>query len=81
MADPQFTVSDKFAEGVDWRCPRKGCQKIVSIRDSSFSSNSNLPLSSKVIRILHLWSTKTSLGDMMKEDGVRNLNDCSAQLD
>ena len=52
----------------------------VSIRDSSFFSNSNLPLS-KVIRILHLWSTKTSLGDMMKEVGVRNLNDCSAQLD
>ncbi len=52
-----------------WRCPRKGCQKIVSIRDGSFFSNSNLPII-KILRILHLWSTKTSLGDMMKEVDV-----------
>ena len=40
MADPQFTVSDKFAEGVAWRCPRKGCQcrleTAVSFRTAIF---------------------------------------------
>lgn len=57
------------ADGVAWRCPRKGCQKVVSIRNDTFFSNSNLPIS-KILRILHLWSTKTSLGDMLKEVDV-----------
>ena len=51
---------------------KEGCQKIVSIRTNTSFSNSNLSIS-KILRILHLWSTKTPLGDMLKEVDVSGM--------
>ena len=56
----------RYPDGVCWRCPRKGCQKLYSLRHNSYFSNSKLSLE-KILRIVHMWSTKTPLGDMMKE--------------
>ena len=49
-----------------WRCPRKACRKEVSLRDGTFFAKSHLEIE-RIIRLIHLWSTRTSLGRMMKE--------------
>ena len=59
-----------YPEKKAFRCPRKGCQKVVSLRTGTFFENSNLPLE-KVLRMLHLWSTTTPLINMRMELEVR----------
>ena len=61
----------RYSEGYAWRCPKKGCQKVVSLRDGSFFSNSSLSIS-MILRVIHLWSSKTPLNSMMKETKVCN---------
>ena len=53
-------------EGVLWRCPRKGCRREVSLRKDTFFEGSHLEIE-KILRILHLWSTKTPLNKMRVE--------------
>ena len=60
-------------EKMGWRCPRKGCRKEVALREGSFFSKSHLEIQ-KILRIVHLWSTRTPLGRMMKEVQVRASN-------
>ena len=55
-----------YLEGVCWRFPRKGCQKLYLLRHNNYFSNSKLSLE-KILRTLHMRSTKTQLCDMMKE--------------
>ena len=43
----------RYPEGICFRCPRKGCQKVTSLRTGTFFENSNLPLET-IIRMLHL---------------------------
>ena len=43
-------------ESFSWRYPRKGCQKVVSLRHGSFFHNSKLPIEN-ILRLIHLWST------------------------
>ena len=59
-----------YPEKKAFRCARKGCQKVVSLRTGTFFENSNLPLE-KVLRMLHLWSTTTPLINMRMELEVR----------
>ena len=56
----------RYPEGMCWRCPRKGCQKVVSLRKDSFFSDSKLPLET-ILKLLHQWSTKTPVTTMMRE--------------
>ena len=56
----------RYPEGVCWRCPRKGCQKLFSLRHNSCFSNSKLSVE-MILRLLHNWSTRTPLGDVIKE--------------
>lgn len=56
----------RYPEGFVWRCPRKGCQKLLSLRDGSFFSNSNLSLQ-MILRILYLWSVRTPLNAVINE--------------
>ena len=56
----------RYPEGLCWRCPRKGCQKVYSLRHGSYFSGAKIPIE-KALQLLHLWSTKTPLGAMMKE--------------
>ena len=53
-------------ERVLWRCPRKGCRREVSLRKDTFFEGSHLEIE-KILRILHLWSTKTPLNKMRVE--------------
>jgi hypothetical protein len=64
----------RYPEGECFRCPRKGCQKLISFRTGTFFENSNLPLE-KIIRIIHMWSTVTPLNRMRKELDV-SCNTC-----
>jgi hypothetical protein len=60
-----------YLEGIAWRCPKKGCQKITSIRANSFFSNSNLSITKIFWIIIYLWSRKTPLGKMMMDVEVK----------
>ena len=55
-----------YPEGVAWRCPRKGCQKVASIRKGSFFANCNLSIE-VILRLIHLWCNRMPVGKMMKE--------------
>ena len=69
--DCRIVKRGSFLEGECFRCPRKGCQKVVSFRKGTFFENSKIPLE-KIVRLLHLWSTVTPLQVMAKELEVRN---------
>ena len=68
--DMRIVNRAKYPEGRSFRCPRKGCQKQVSLRKGSFFENSNIELE-KILRLMHLWSTKTPLKQMREELEVR----------
>ena len=57
-------------EGKVWKCPRKGCQKEISLRKGSFFANSHLPIE-KILRLIHLWASKTPLRKMIDEVKVK----------
>ena len=56
----------RYPEGICFRCPRKGCQKVTSLCTGAFFENSNLQLET-IIRMLHLWSTMTPLKKVREE--------------
>lgn len=70
--DCRIVKRSSFPEGECFRCPRKGCQKVTSLRSGTFFENSKVPLE-KIIRLIHLWSTITPLNVMMKELQVKNV--------
>eukprot|EP00731_Ephydatia_muelleri_P039177 Em1181g1a len=49
-----------------WRCPRKGCLKEVALRKGTFFEGSHLEIL-QILRLLHLWSTKTPVGKAQDE--------------
>ena len=51
-----------------WRCPRKGCQAILSIRDGSFFSNSHLKLTD-LVAITYWWSRGVNVSVAVHETG------------
>ena len=51
-----------------WRCPRKGCQTVVSIRQNSFYSGSHLPLTD-CIEMTYYWSRQQPVTMTMIETG------------
>ena len=81
---------------VTWRCPRKGCQKELSLRGGNFFERylfdcticlwcssflgSHLSLSI-ILRIIHLWSTKTPVGKTMTEVEVHLWSTCMNYID
>ena len=77
-------------EGLGWHCLRKRCQKEVSLRVGTFFegrcvfvicrvlaivtlSGSHLEIST-ILRIIHLWSTKTPVGKMTSELSVSSFS-------
>ena len=52
-----------------WRCPRKGCQAVTSIREESFFSKSRLSLKSIII-LMYLWSRQVRVSEATHEAGV-----------
>ena len=53
------------------RCPRKACRSEVTLQSGTFFEASLLPIE-KIVRILHLWSSKTPVGKMMVEAEICN---------
>ena len=84
------------SDGVTWRCPRKGCRKELSLRGGTFFEGylfycticllcssflgSHLSLSI-ILRIIHLWSTKTPVGKTMTEVEVHLWSTCMNYID
>ena len=52
-----------------WRCPKKGCQAVKSVRDGSYFSMSRLPLRT-ILKLMYRWSVKDQVSKSVKECGV-----------
>ena len=59
-------VKRKSPEGQGWRCPRKACRKEVTLCKNTFFAGSHLQLE-LILRLIHLWSSKTPVGKAIKE--------------
>ena len=54
---------------LSWRCPRKGCQAVVSVREKSFFSKSRLSLSI-ILRTMFLWTRQTRVTEAAAETKI-----------
>lgn len=54
-----------------WRCPRKGCQAVVSFKDGSFYSGSHLRVD-EILPITYWWATEQTVGNAMRETCLSN---------
>ena len=61
----------KASEQKMWRCPRKGCQNRISLREGSYFFGSKLSLE-VILRITFLWVMRTPVGKAAKEMGISN---------
>ena len=59
-SDMRFGAKSDVTDGFVWRCKRKGCKTIVSVRDGSFFKKSKLPMS-KLLHCIYLWALETSI--------------------
>ena len=55
-----------LSDGYQWRCPRSGCQKKLSIRDKSFFQRSRLRLQTWV-KLMYLWATDTPVTKLQEQ--------------
>ncbi|KAL5502087.1 hypothetical protein EMCRGX_G008805 [Ephydatia muelleri] len=53
-------------EKMGWRCPRKNCRKEITLRRGTYFEGSHLEIQ-VILRLLHLWSTKTLVGKAQDE--------------
>ena len=51
-----------------WRCPQKGCQAVISVRNDSFFTGSHLKLN-EIVDIIYWWSRKAKIHVTMHETG------------
>ena len=51
-----------------WRCPQKGCQAVISVRNDSFFTGSHLKLN-EIVDIIYWWSRKATIHVTMHETG------------
>ena len=49
-----------------WRCPRKGCQAVISVRDKSFFANSKLSLQT-ILKLMYQWTRQTRVTSAASE--------------
>ena len=49
-----------------WRCPRKGCQAVISVRDKSFFANSKLSLQT-ILKLMYQWTRQTRVTSTASE--------------
>jgi hypothetical protein len=61
----------KASEQKMWRCPRKGCQNKISLREGIYFLGSKLILE-VILRITFLWVMRTPVGKAAKEMGISN---------
>ena len=61
----------KASEQKKWRCPRKGCQNKISLREGIYFLGSKLILE-VILRITFLWVMRTPVGKAAKEMGISN---------
>ena len=61
----------KASEEKMWRCPRKGCQNRISLREGSYFFGSKLSLE-VILRIIFLWVMRTPVKKAAKEMGISN---------
>ena len=59
-----------YPEKVAFRCPRKGCQKVMSLRHGSYFSNSKLSIE-LILRLILLWIKKTPVSKAASELEIR----------
>ena len=52
-----------------WRCPRKSCQAVTSVREKSFFSTSRLSLQT-IVKLMYLWTRQTRVTSAAKEAKV-----------
>ena len=55
-------------DGYAWRCTRKGCQSVLSIRDGTFFSGSHLNLN-EIVEISYWWARGMNVTNVMHETG------------
>ena len=51
-----------------WRCPRRGCQSVLSVRDGSFFSGSHLKLN-EVVELFYWWTRGHTIFNVFHETG------------
>ena len=55
-------------DGYAWRCTRKGCQSVLSIRDGTFFSGSHLKLN-EIVEISYWWARGMNVTNVMHKTG------------
>ncbi len=53
-------------ESFAWRCPRKGCQAVHSLREGSFYAGSHLKVDD-ILAVTYWWATGQPVGNAMRE--------------
>ena len=51
-----------------WRCPRYGCQSVISMREGSFFTGSHLKLH-EIVEISYWWASETSVSKTIQQTG------------
>ena len=59
-----------YPEKLAFRCPRKGCQKVMSLRHGSFFSNSKLAIE-LILSLILLWINNTTVSKAASELQIR----------
>lgn len=62
-------TSRNNVDGLVWRCKRKGCQSVTTIRKNSFFEGSHLTLS-EILQIVYWWTRDHSLKETAHETGI-----------
>ena len=52
-----------------WRCTKRGCQLVVSLREGSFFSGSHLKIS-QILEIIYWWSRNSTVDQVFQETGI-----------
>lgn len=66
---PAAQINHRCADSWVWRCPRRGCQKRMSVRRGTIFENSKLPIS-KALQLMYWWCQELSVAQAAHEVGV-----------
>ena len=64
----QVATSWQEMEHNCWRCPRYGCQSVISMREGSFFTGSHLKLH-EIMEISYWWASETSVSKTIQQTG------------
>lgn len=66
---PTVLLNHSCADNWTWRCPKRGCQKRISLRRGTIFENSKLSIS-KALQLLYWWSRELPVVQAAHEVGV-----------